>query len=355
MSETAVAPDEMSPSGPPPVAARPPIAESNVDLHVGRSDDLERPSTPVLPVRRSRVTTISRVMTVAGGAIVLLLVYVFAVSSIPQRRSQSVLLEQFGQVLATSGARSSSTAGADSGVLTGDSTSGAPSNQPNFEVAPPPPERGSPVALLQIPAIGVQQVVVEGTSTAELHNGPGHYRASVMPGEAGNAAIVGSRTSNGAPFRSLDQLHRGDEIKVTTTGGTFTYKVDDVRTLQPTTDPDPVQALKVNRLTLLTSSPPYRGGERLAVFATLQGRPVAAQPGASPVAAGESDDAFAASADSMVLALLWTQLLVLAFLGTWWLYARWRAWTVWLLSTPVLLALMFVVFENLAGLLPPAL
>jgi hypothetical protein len=59
-----------------------------------------------------------------------------------------------------------------------------------------PPE-GSVMARLRIPAIGVDQFVVEGTATGDLEKGPGHYMGTAVPGQAGNVAVAGHRTTFG--------------------------------------------------------------------------------------------------------------------------------------------------------------
>ena len=68
------------------------------------------------------------------------------------------------------------------------------------------PADGQPVGLLQIPRIGVDKVIIEGTSTTDLRQGPGHYLGTPLPGQAGNAAIAGHRTTYGAPFYNLNEL-----------------------------------------------------------------------------------------------------------------------------------------------------
>ena len=68
-----------------------------------------------------------------------------------------------------------------------------------FGVDPIPP--GHPVALLAIPAIGVNQVVVEGTASRDLRDGPGHYRVTTLPGQLGTSVIFGRSTTYGAPVQ----------------------------------------------------------------------------------------------------------------------------------------------------------
>ena len=98
---------------------------------------------------------------------------------------------------------------------------------------------GSVVARIQIPKIGVDQYVVEGTTESDLAKGPGHYVGTAMPGQAGNVAIAGHRTTHGAPFNRLGQLAPGDSIVVTSTSGqNLTYVVTGPpRPSRPATSP----------------------------------------------------------------------------------------------------------------------
>lgn len=86
-------------------------------------------------------------------------------------------------------------------------------------------EGGEAVARIEIPDIEVSKVVVEGVQVEDLRNGPGHYRATVFPGQEGNAGIAGHRTTYGAPFNRIDELLPGTEFTVTTVQGEHTYRV----------------------------------------------------------------------------------------------------------------------------------
>ncbi len=86
-------------------------------------------------------------------------------------------------------------------------------------------EGGEAVARISIPKIGLTKVVVEGVKVEDLRNGPGHYGATVFPGQEGNSGIAGHRTTYGAPFNRIDELEPGDEIRVQTVQGTHTYRV----------------------------------------------------------------------------------------------------------------------------------
>src|SRR5581483_10360279 len=97
-------------------------------------------------------------------------------------------------------------------------------------VAPlPSPPTGAAVAIITIPKIGVDSAVVQGVGVSDLQKGPGHYPNSPMPGQPGNAAIAGHRTTYGAPFYRLDELTAGDQILITTWEGAFKYAVRESR------------------------------------------------------------------------------------------------------------------------------
>src|SRR5205085_1071336 len=81
------------------------------------------------------------------------------------------------------------------------------------------------VAQLRIPKIGLDSIVVNGVGRSDLRKGPGHYPDTPLPGQRGNAAIAGHRTTYGAPFGNLDQLAPGDSIIVRTLEGVFEFRV----------------------------------------------------------------------------------------------------------------------------------
>jgi sortase A len=215
------------------------------------------------------------------------------------------------------------------------------------------PPDGSPVALLEIPSLHVQQVVVEGSSPERTKEGPGHLPDTPLPGEFGNAVIMGRRLSYGAPFRGLDRLHTGDEIVAVTGQGWFRYVVKSVSYVSPG-QPDAVGPSLDSRLTLVTSGPSAVPSTRLAVVAALQGNPVAV-PSRPSVAV--APDAFGQTGNvtGLFLAVLWAVVLGGLVLLTVRLYRRWPFRVVYLVTTPVMVLLLWVVFENLDRVLPGTL
>jgi sortase A len=143
------------------------------------------------------------------------------------------------------------------------------------------PEDGGAYARLRIPKFGSSYgyTVVEGVSVADLRKGPGHYPGSAGPGEIGNMAIAGHRTTYGAPFRRNDELVRGDEVLVDTAATTYVYTVTKKIVVRPSrTDvaapvpQDPGAKPGKAMLTLTTCHPEFSAAYRLVVFAELAGR-----------------------------------------------------------------------------------
>src|SRR5437764_1371397 len=84
---------------------------------------------------------------------------------------------------------------------------------------------GDALTRIKIPKIGVDVVVVEGTSASALRAGAGHYPQTPLPCEEGNVGIAGHRTTYGKPFANVDQLGPGDTIVLETPIGSCTYEV----------------------------------------------------------------------------------------------------------------------------------
>ncbi|MDV5147961.1 sortase [Streptomyces sp. SBC-4] len=88
---------------------------------------------------------------------------------------------------------------------------------------------GAPVGLLRIPALGIREVVAEGTTSGVLMSGPGHRRDTALPGQAGASVIMGRQWGYGSPFNDVHRLPAGARVEVTTGQGKAVYEVTAIR------------------------------------------------------------------------------------------------------------------------------
>jgi sortase A len=135
---------------------------------------------------------------------------------------------------------------------------------------------GDALTRIKIPAIGVDVVVVEGTTQSALRAGAGHYPDTPLPCEAGNVAIAGHRTTYGKPFHNLDLLKPGDTIVLETPIGSCTYKLVQGPFIVSPTDTSVVAPTAAPSLTLTTCHPKGSARQRLVVKAEIQGEAVQA-------------------------------------------------------------------------------
>ncbi len=211
---------------------------------------------------------------------------------------------------------------------------------------------GTPVALVTIEAIGLNEVIRQGTSPDVLRDGAGHRRDSVMPGQEGTAVLYGRQSTYGGPFGQLAALIPGDEIEVTTGQGTFTYEVLGLRRAG---DPLPVPlGDDEGRLQLVTAEGPALAPQgALYVDATLDGRPTET-PGFSFTSAVLNEGEGVMESDpSSLLPLLFTfQWFAVAIVVARWLFRAWGRWQTWTVAGPVLLVLSAATADRAMALLP---
>ena len=128
---------------------------------------------------------------------------------------------------------------------------------------------GTPVGRITVPAAGVRDdVVVEGTDALRLEEGPGHYPGTALPGEPGNIAIAGHRTTWLRPFYDLQAAVPGDRVILSLDGQRWVYVVDSVRSVLPS-DVAVAAPTRGWTLTLTTCTPRYSAVRRLVVSARL--------------------------------------------------------------------------------------
>jgi sortase A len=201
------------------------------------------------------------------------------------------------------------------------------------------------MAYLQIPSIRLHQVVVEGISSGDLMQGPGHRPDSAWPGQPGVSVIAGKRATFGGPFAELAHIPLGAPILVTTGQGRVTYTVSDIRRSDQESGP----LISANRLVLVTAASPLAPEHTILVTAILQGTP---QPSGAHGALSSDERTLVGDSGAALPLALWGQLLLVAVGLTVWLALTWRKIPTYLVATPVLIAVLWMVFENGARLLP---
>jgi len=267
------------------------------------------------------------VLSAVGLSLIAFLGYVFVFTGLQEQRTQHQLLELFD----------SSNLHLKSSLLTGAHLS-----------------EGQPAALLEIPAIGLHQVVVKGSSATDLLEGPGLMPDTAVPGTKGNAVIAGRRSTAGAPFGRILDLRPDDRITVVTALGSFTYKVVSVGTAVAGST-DPISPSTQAKLTLVTSNPPILATGRAYVVSRLVSPAARAPvPRAFP---SEAERGLSGDPSALLPAALWGVVFVGALFLTVGAYRRWndKIWAIYLLSTPIVIAVALVCFENLLRLLPATL
>lgn len=282
-----------------------------------RGPEPRRPARPGKPPRRRPlVQGVGVAITLLSMLTLGFFVYLYGLSGISEQRAQSVLYKTFAGQLSLATAPTGPTA------------------------------EGAPVAIMNIPTIGVHDlVIVEGTSSEDLTHGPGHLRATVLPGQYGVSAVYGRNVTYGAPFARLMELRRGDRITVTTGQGVATYVVESFgTTAHPAPDPT------ANRLLLETGNSSGYPTGWTQVSADLWSAPQPTPTAWPAVTAQELP--LAGNPAALLPLVLWAQALLLVSLGGSLAGYHWSRWGAALCTAPIVLALVWTVYENLSLLLP---
>lgn len=140
------------------------------------------------------------------------------------------------------------------------------------------PRPGEAFATIRVPRFGAdwRRLVVEGTGSAELARGVGHYAGTALPGQVGNLSLAGHRLTHGSAFTRIDRLRAGDVVGVRTAGTWFLYRVTDHAIVEPSQvdviaavpgEPGAVPSRPL--LTLTSCHPLYGSSQRYVVHAEL--------------------------------------------------------------------------------------
>ena len=308
--------------------------------------DRREVAVPDLP-RSTRGTfshVVQRGLTLFVALCVGLLVFLYFGTSFMHSRSQRALRDQF-----RSNSQNQALPGSSGSPYVSTDTTGA-------QVEKPIPS-GTAIAILHIPRIGVNEAVVEGTSSSDTLKGPGHLAASPLPGQLGNAVVLARHDTGGAPFHDIGSLKPGDHFSFDTAIGTVTYTVISVST-HPAADmsifaTQHLGAHNLDTATLVTTTGLLDSSHRRVVLGQLEGTPAGFTPG--HVAPSTSDLGLAMNHDGLLALVLAMQLLLLASIGAVWLARRWHRHAAWTVATPLVLCCAWLVFEQFVRVLPSAL
>jgi len=74
---------------------------------------------------------------------------------------------------------------------------------------------------LRVPKLGYSAAVAEGTDTAALNAGPGHYSDTAWPGQPDNVGVA----AHNVYWIEFDRLQVGDAVQLETRWGTYSYRI----------------------------------------------------------------------------------------------------------------------------------
>lgn len=114
-----------------------------------------------------------------------------------------------------------------------------------------------PVGRLEIPAIDLSVIVLEGTDEWTLNRAVGHIEGTALPGKQGNFGIAGHRDGF---FRSLKDIRKNDLVVLTTSQGIYHYRVVETKIVNPANN-QVLEGSSQPTLTLVTCYPFYYVGD----------------------------------------------------------------------------------------------
>ncbi|RFA11305.1 sortase [Subtercola boreus] len=210
---------------------------------------------------------------------------------------------------------------------------------------------GAPVGVIDIPSIGVREVISEGSSADILKNGPGHRRDSVLPGQAGISTVMARSAAYGGPFSRIQELAPGDKLSVTTGQGEQQFEVVGVRYAG-----DPVPTFKggTSRLTLITARGPAfipTGIAYVDAQLTSDVQP-AGKRQTTYLALPTVDQAMATDTSTAWALVFALQFLLVVELAAVWAFRRIGAQKTWVVFAPLSILSALFVANQLALLLP---
>ena len=329
---------------------------------------------------------VGRTLIAAGTLILLFVAYQLWGTGLQEAKSQKALSKQFEEQLAsieTSTTTSTTTPTTAAPAGTTPEIVVVKSEPRTVDV--PLPAEGDPIAKIKIPSIGVTRTVVSGIGLDQLKRGPGHYPQTPLPGQKGNVAIAGHRTTYGQPFHNVDKVKNGDQVIFETAQGTFVYEITETKIVSDE-QTEILEDKGDNRITLIACHPKYSAAERIILIGKLVGEPAPLRTGQAEALenAREQDPGDALAKDSIdgglsgasaskSPAVFWGLVAAAIWFVTWLVQTlirrrvrsradadgsaptrgqRLLTWSPYLVGVPIFTVALYVFFENFGRLLP---
>ena len=299
---------------------------------------------------RRAVAAFGRILVTLGLLILMFVAYELWGTGFITARAQTHLKNEFSDQLKAAQENPTVTVPAKPGK-----PKPKPVINPKYLIAPP---EGDPVGIIRIPKIDVNWGVVEGVQLTDLAIGPGHYPGTPLPGQIGNAAIAGHRTTHGAPFFRVNELGVGDKIFINTLAGNYTYSVTQKPFAVQPTDYGVVANTPTATLTLTSCEPRYSAARRIIIKARLlpkqsskvhkqpkrfNGKKIAAPPRKALATGLEGQS------NSVVPSVIFGLIVLGVGLLWWWAFRHWRhplTWVAGLIPFLIVLVPFYVYLER---------
>lgn len=222
---------------------------------------------------RQGVGVLGELLITAGVVVLLFIVWSLYVDDAIDAHAQagvvSGLEQQFAGVTPTAGATAPAPAPTPTAVPT-----------PTTPPLPTSASYGQVFGIVRIPRFGSDYAkpLYQGTGLDVLAHGVGHYVGTQEPGQLGNMAIAGHRTTHGHPFLDIDTIKPGDAIIIETKAGYYVYRAvrsevvlpTDINVLAPVPD-HPGQPADGHWLTMTSCTPKYSASHRFVLISSFVG------------------------------------------------------------------------------------
>jgi sortase A len=223
------------------------------------------------------------------------------------------------------------------------------------------PKASDALFTIKIPEIGLDTVVVYEVGLEQLKKGPGLFpecsvaagedcvQKGLYPGEDGNVAISGHRTTYGAPFFRLNELAKGDQIDLVDRGVRYRYVVREQKVVDPRGGYEVVEQHGRKELTLTTCHPRFSAAQRLVIHADFQSAELVSTGSTGSGSKAPAQEQPVIPTDVLVLG----SVAIAAALGSLALSQRYRLTAVWIALTIVgASALWVAAFPRIVSLMP---